>query len=326
MLISVIVPCYNEEGVLKATHDRLTNVLREIARLDYELIFVNDGSQDQTQQILTHLQQQDPHVRLLRLSRNFGHQIAVTAGLEQAAGDAVVVIDADLQDPPEVIPQMVKLWREGNDVVYGIRIEREGESKFKLWTAKAFYRLINRLSDTKMPLDAGDFRLLDRKVVEVIKMMPERARFLRGMVSWAGFRQVSIPYDRAARHAGDSKYPLAKMIHFAMDGIISFSLVPLKLAIWTGFLSIWIAVAGIIVAILDRLLEKDLTRGWASLFVAVLFMGGVQLVSLGIIGEYLGRIYTEVKRRPLYVVQERLGFADQSKTTPDSLYVVANRD
>jgi dolichol-phosphate mannosyltransferase len=294
--------------------------------LDHELIFVNDGSVDQTQQILSQLQLQDPRVRVLGLSRNFGHQIAVTAGLEQATGDAVVIIDADLQDPPEVIPQMVQLWREGNDVVYGIRREREGESRFKLWTAKAFYRLINRLSDTKMPLDAGDFRLLDRKVVEVIKTMPERARFLRGMVSWAGFRQVSIPYDRAARHAGDSKYPLAKMIHFAMDGIISFSLIPLKLAIWTGFLAIWIAVAGIIVAILDRLLEKGLARGWASLFVAVLFMGGVQLVSLGIIGEYLGRIYTEVKRRPLYVVQERLGFADQSKTTPDTLYVTANRD
>jgi len=311
MLLSVIVPCFNEEVVLRATHGRLSNVFTEMPGLDYELIFVNDGSVDQTQQILAQLQLHDPHVRVLRLSRNFGHQIAVTAGLEQASGEAVVVIDADLQDPPEVIPQMVKLWREGNDVVYGIRIEREGESKFKLWTAKAFYRLINRLSDTKMPLDAGDFRLIDRKVVEVIKTMPERARFLRGMVSWAGFRQVSIPYDRAARHAGASKYPLAKMIHFAMDGIISFSLIPLKLAIWTGFLAIWIAVAGIIVAILDRLLEKDLTRGWASLFVAVLFMGGVQLVSLGIIGEYLGRIYTEVKRRPLYVVQEKLGFAEE---------------
>lgn len=326
MLLSIIVPCYNEEGALKATHDRLTKVMDQMPGLDHELIFVNDGSHDQTQEILTQLQLLDPHVRVLGLSRNFGHQIAVTAGLEESSGHAVVIIDADLQDPPEVIPHMVKLWRDGNDVVYGIRREREGESKFKLWTAKAFYRLINRLSDTKMPLDAGDFRLLDRKVVEVIKTMPERARFLRGMVSWAGFRQVSILYDRAARHAGDSKYPLAKMIHFAMDGIISFSLVPLKLAIWTGFLAIWIAVAGIIVAILDRLLDKNLTRGWASLFVAVLFMGGVQLVSLGIIGEYLGRIYTEVKRRPLYVVQERLGFADQSKTTRDTLYVTANRN
>jgi dolichol-phosphate mannosyltransferase len=293
---------------------------------DYELIFVNDGSVDQTQLILNQLLKQDPHVRGLLLSRNFGHQIAVTAGLEQATGDAVVVIDADLQDPPEVIPEMVKRWREGNDVVYGIRRARDGESKFKLWTAKVFYRLINRLSDTKMPLDAGDFRLLDRKVVEVIKAMPERARFLRGMVSWAGFRQVSISYDRAARHAGDSKYPFRKMVHFAMDGIISFSLVPLKLAIWTGFLAIWIAVAGIIVAIVDRLLDNNLIRGWASLFVAVLFMAGVQLVSLGIIGEYLGRIYTEVKRRPLYVVQERLGFADQSKATSDTLYATARRD
>jgi dolichol-phosphate mannosyltransferase len=314
MLLSVIIPCYNEEPVLRATHERLSNVLKAMPGVDYELIFVNDGSRDRTQEILAELQTFDPRSRVLLLSRNFGHQIAVTAGLAEAAGDAVVIIDADLQDPPEVIPQMVQLWRDGNEVVYGIRIERDGESRFKLWTAKVFYRLINRLSETKMPLDAGDFRLLDRKVVEVIKAMPERARFLRGMVSWAGFRQVAIPYDRAARHAGESKYPLMKMIHFAMDGIISFSLVPLKLAIWTGFLSIWIAVAGIIVAIVDRLLDKNLTRGWASLFVAVLFMGGVQLVSLGILGEYLGRIYTEVKRRPLYVVQERLGFPAGSAT------------
>ncbi len=308
MLVSVIVPCYNEQAVLHATHERLTSVLAGLPELDYELIFVNDGSHDDTQLILTQLQLVDPHARVLLLSRNFGHQIAVTAGLEEAAGDAVVIIDADLQDPPEVIPQMVQLWRDGNDVVYGLRTDRQGESTFKLWTAKVFYRLINRLSETKMPFDAGDFRLLDRRVVEVINAMPERARFLRGMVSWAGFKQVSLPYERAARHAGTSKYPLTKMISFAMDGIISFSLVPLKLAIWTGFLSIWIAVAGIIVAIVDRMLNKQLTRGWASLFVAVLFMGGVQLVSLGILGEYLGRIYTEVKRRPLYVVQERLGF------------------
>ncbi len=313
MLLSVVVPCYNEQDVLRATHERLTSVLAGMSTIDYELIFVNDGSRDDTQLILTQLQLVDPHVRVLLLSRNFGHQIAVTAGLEETAGDAVVIIDADLQDPPEVIPQMVALWRDGNDVVYGMRTDRQGESAFKLWTAKLFYRLINRLSETKMPFDAGDFRLLDRRVVEVINSMPERARFLRGMVSWAGFRQVSLPYERAARHAGESKYPLRKMIHFAMDGIISFSLVPLKIAIWTGFLSIWIAVAGIVVAIIDRMLDKHLTRGWASLFVAVLFMGGVQLVSLGIIGEYLGRIYTEVKRRPLYVVQERLGFKGEAE-------------
>jgi polyisoprenyl-phosphate glycosyltransferase len=322
MLLSVIVPCYNEQEVLRATHERLTSVLAGMSWLDYELIFVNDGSHDDTQIILAQLQSVDPHVRVLLLSRNFGHQIAVTAGLEEATGDAVVVIDADLQDPPEVIPQMVQLWRDGNDVVYGLRTDRQGESKFKLWTAKVFYRLINRLSETKMPFDAGDFRLIDRRVVQVINEMPERARFLRGMVSWAGFRQVSLPYERAARHAGTSKYPLTKMISFAMDGIISFSLVPLKLAIWTGFLAIWIAVAGIIVAIVDRVMDKNLTRGWASLFVAVLFMGGVQLVSLGILGEYLGRIYTEVKRRPLYVIQERLGFA-KSKAKSKSAEVNA---
>ena len=313
MLLSVIIPCYNEEAVLRTTHERLTSVLKGM-NVDYELIFINDGSRDRTHELLVELQVFDPHIRVLLLSRNFGHQIAVTAGLEEATGDAVVIIDADLQDPPEVIPQMVQLWREGHEVVYGTRDEREGESRFKLWTAKVFYRLINRLSETKMPLDAGDFRLVDRKVVDVINAMPERARFLRGMVSWAGFRQTPIHYSRAARQAGESKYPLTKMIHFAMDGIISFSLVPLKIAIWTGFLAIWIAVAGIIVAIADRLLDAHLTRGWASLFVAVLFMGGVQLVSLGILGEYLGRIYTEVKRRPLYVVQERLGFpAERAK-------------
>jgi len=216
-----------------------------------------------------------------------------------------------------VIPQMIQLWRDGNDVVYGLRIDRQGESKFKLWTAKVFYRLINRLSETKMPFDAGDFRLLDRRVVEVINEMPERARFLRGMVTWTGFRQISLPYERAPRHAGTSKYPLTKMIGFAMDGIISFSLVPLKLAIWSGFLAMGIAIAGIIAAIIDRLTEKNIARGWASLFVAVLFMGGVQLVSLGILGEYLGRIYTEVKRRPLYVVQERLGFTSATKAGSD---------
>lgn len=307
MLLSVIIPCYNEEAVLRTTHERLTSVLSGMD-VPYELIFIDDGSRDNTPQILTELQLFDPHIRVLLLSRNFGHQIAVTAGLEVASGAAVVIIDADLQDPPELIPQMVQLWGEGNEVVYGVRLEREGEDRFKLWTAKVFYRLINRLSETRMPLDTGDFRLIDRKVVEVLNAMPERARFLRGMVSWAGFRQVALPYARAARHAGQSKYPFRKMVHFATDGIISFSLVPLKLAIWTGFLAIWIAVAGIIVAVVDRLINKQLPRGWASLFVAVLFMGGVQLISLGILGEYLGRIYTEVKRRPLYVVQERLGF------------------
>ncbi len=316
MLLSVIVPCYNEEAVLRATHERLVSVLRAIADLEFEIIYVDDGSLDQTPQILGELHSVDENVRVLRLSRNFGHQVAVTAGLEQAAGDAVVIIDADLQDPPEVITEMVQRWREGVHVAYGNRIERAGESRFKLWTAKIFYRLINLLSETKMPLDTGDFRLMDRKVVDVLLAMPERGRFLRGMVSWIGFRQAAVTYERQPRPAGSSKYPLFKMIRFAMDGIMSFSVLPLKLAAWTGLMTIWLALAGIIFAVVVRLYggyDLRLGRGWASLFVAVLFMGGVQLLCLGIIGEYLGRIYTEVKRRPLYAVQERLGFENQER-------------
>ena len=314
MLLSVVVPCYNEEPVLRETHRSLTGVLTELEKLEgltFEIVYVDDGSRDQTAKILAELQASDERVRVLRLSRNFGHQIAVTAGLENAAGDAVVIIDADLQDPPEVIAEMVKRWREGYHVAYGQRVERTGESGFKLWSAKAFYRVINRLSETKMPLDTGDFRLMDRKVVDNLLAMPERDRFLRGMVSWVGFEQVAVPYQRGRRVAGESKYPLLKMVRFATDGIVSFSIVPLKIAIWTGFIAIWLAILGIIVAVAVRLLDKNLDRGWASLFVAVLFMGGIQLVSLGIIGEYLGRIYTEVKRRPLYIVQERFGFQAQ---------------
>jgi dolichol-phosphate mannosyltransferase len=314
MLLSVIIPCLNEELVVRDTYERLSKVLKNIDDCDYELIFVDDGSTDDTFRVLAEIQNQDRRVRVLRLSRNFGHQIGFTAGLEVAAGDAVVVIDADLQDPPEVIPEMVRLWREGSHVVYGYRVSRAGESRFKLVTAKAFYRLINRLSETQMPVDTGDFRLMDRKVVDVLLAMPERARFLRGMVGWTGFRQTPLPYNRAARMAGSSKYPMLKMIRFAMDGIISFSVFPLRLVTLTGFVTICLAVAGIILAVIVRLFglyDLRLGRGWASLFVAVLFLGGVQLLSLGMIGEYLGRIYTEVKRRPLYAVSERLGFAAQ---------------
>lgn len=310
MLLSIVIPCFNEEAVLRETHQRLSRAVENLG-FDYELIFVDDGSNDDTFALLHEIQRLDVRVRVLRLSRNFGHQIAFTAGVEAAAGDAVVVIDADLQDPPEVIPEMVRLWREGNHVVYGSRISRQGESRFKLMTAKAFYRVINRLSETQMPVDTGDFRLMDRNVIEVLLAMPERARFLRGMVSWAGFRQVPLPYHREPRKAGSTKYPLLKMVRFAMDGIISFSVVPLRVATLTGFVTICLAVVGIIMAVIVRLLglyDLKLGRGWASLFVAVLFIGGVQLLSLGMIGEYLGRIYTEVKRRPLYAVQERLGF------------------
>lgn len=311
MLLSVIVPCYNEAAVLRATHERLSRTLGPLPGIDFEIIFVDDGSSDDSFNLLTDLHASDQRVRVVRLSRNFGHQVAVTAGLADASGDAIAIIDADLQDPPEVIPEMVDLWKAGNDVVYGSRVTRDGESRFKLWTAKAFYRLINRLSDTEIPLDTGDFRLIDRKVADVLLAMPERGRFLRGMVSWVGFRQTPVFYKREARHAGKSKYPLLKMIRFAMDGIVSFSILPLRLAALTGLAAIWIALAGIVLAVVVRvfaLYDLQLGRGWASLFVAILFMGGVQLLCLGLIGEYLGRIYTEVKQRPLYAVRERLGF------------------
>ncbi|MGA9997170.1 MAG: glycosyltransferase, partial [Pyrinomonadaceae bacterium] len=276
---------------------------------------VDDGSKDETTALLRQLQAEDGRVRALFLSRNFGHQVAVTAGLEHAAGDGVVLIDADLQDPPEVIAEMVARWRDGYDVVYGARAERTGETRFKLWTAKLFYRLMNRLSHIELPLDVGDFRLMDRKVVDSLLAMPERDRFLRGMVAWVGFRQIAVFYKRAPRHAGASKYPFLKMLRFATDAVLSFSFTPLRLAIWTGFGAIVFAVAGILYAIALRFFfdPSHWVRGWASIFVAVLFMGGVQLISLGIIGEYIGRIYGEVKQRPLYFVQEELGFEERQK-------------
>ena len=308
MLISVVVPCYNEEEVVGESHRRLAAALERLPGFTFEIVYVDDGSRDRTADALRAVQAADPRARVVRLSRNFGHQIAVTAGIEHAAGAAVVLIDADLQDPPEVIAEMVRLWRAGCEVVYGVRHDREGETRFKLWTAKLFYRLLNRLSKVKIPLDAGDFRLLDRRVVEVLRQMPERDRFVRGMVSWIGFRQAAVLYRREPRRAGRSKYPLLRMLAFAADGVISFSFAPLRLAIWTGFASILIAVAGIAWALIVRLYTDDWVKGWASLFTAVLFLGGVQLITLGIVGEYIGRIYAEVKRRPLYVVAERRGF------------------
>lgn len=308
MLISVVVPCYNEALVIRETHGRLVGALAGLAGAQFEIVYVDDGSRDETAATLHELQTTDARVRVLLLSRNFGHQIAVTAGLEHAAGDCVVIIDADLQDPPEVIAEMFARWREGSHVAYGVRTDRAGETAFKLWTAKTYYRLINRLSGIEMPLDTGDFRLMDRSVVNAMLAMPERDRYLRGMVSWVGFRQTPVYYKRAPRFAGASKYPLLKMLRFATDGVISFSFTPLRFAVWMGFIAIAMALAGIVYAVLLRLYTHDWVRGWASIFVAVLFMGGVQLVSLGIIGEYIGRIYGEVKQRPLYFVRERLGF------------------
>ena len=312
-LLAVVVPCYNEEQVLAETHRRLTAVLATLEDLDYDVIYVDDGSRDRTALLLQQIQSSDPCVRVVRFSRNFGHQIAVTAGVEHASGDAVVLIDADLQDPPEVILEMVARWREGFHVAYGVRTDRPGETAFKLTTAKAFYRLINRMSETEIPLDTGDFRLMDRKVVEALQSMPERDRFVRGMVSWVGFRQIAVPYQRAPRLAGESKYPVFKMLRFALDGIASFSVVPLKMATMMGFTVSGLALLGIVYALVLRLFTSVWVTGWTAIFIVVLFMGGVQLISLGVLGEYIGRIYGEVKRRPLYLVQESLGFTDEPR-------------
>jgi dolichol-phosphate mannosyltransferase len=314
MLISVIIPCYNEMAVLPEAHRRLAAVADRLAHVgSFEFIFVDDGSRDETARVLHELTGADSRVRGLRLSRNFGQQIATTAGLEHAAGDAVVIIDADLQDPPELIDTMLTHWREGYHVAYAQRTERTGETAFKLWSAKMFYRLISYISDAPLPRDTGDFRLMDRKVVDALLRMPERDRFLRGMVTWVGFRQIAVPYKREPRFAGTTGYPVWKMVRFAIDAVVSFSFAPLRLAVWTGFLAIAVAFLGIIYAILLRVVAdpSQWVRGWASLFVAILFMGGVQLVSLGIIGEYVGRIYGEVKQRPLYFVRERFGFAEK---------------
>lgn len=307
-IVSVVVPCWNEQEVLGETSRRLVSTLEQIG-LKFEVIYVDDGSVDLTPEILRELAGHDERVRVVRLSRNFGHQLAITAGLEHASGDAVVVIDADLQDPPEVIPEFVRKWMEGYDVAYGVRAERDGETALKLWTAKAFYRLIDRLSDTRIPADTGDFRLMDRRVVDALLAMPERDRFVRGMVSWLGFSQVGVPYHRAARTAGVTKFSLFRMLRFAMDGIFSFSIVPLRLATWMGFAASGIAIFELFYAIAERILHvPGLVRGWTSTFTAVLFVGGVQLICIGIIGEYVGRIYGESKRRPLYVLRERIGF------------------
>jgi glycosyltransferase involved in cell wall biosynthesis len=309
-LLSVVVPCYNEEEVLHQTHTRLSEVLRTID-MDYEIIYVNDGSRDRTLTLLRELQAEVNSVRVLSFSRNFGHQLAVTAGIDAASGDAVVLIDADLQDPPELIPEMVAKWRDGNHVVYGVRTSRPGESHFKLVTAKLFYRMINVISDVPIPLDTGDFRLMDRRVVNALMQMPERDRFIRGMVSWVGFKQYALPYSRSERVAGESKYPLRKMVLFAVDGMISFSLVPLRLSIFFGFGAAALSVLGIVYALILRIFTGIWAPGWTLLFMSVFFLGGVTLTCLGIVGEYVGRIYRELKRRPLYLVDEKLGFNTQ---------------
>jgi len=307
-MISIVVPCFNEEEVLRRTNRSLLAVLEHLPQV-FEILYVDDGSTDRTPEILRELQSLDGRIRVVRFSRNFGHQMAITAGMEYASGDAVAIIDADLQDPPDVIADFVAKWMDGYDVVYGVRAERDGETAFKRWTAKLFYRMIGKLSDTEIPLDTGDFRLMGRRVVDALLAMPERDRYVRGMVSWLGFSQVAVPYRRAARAAGVTKFSLWKMLRFASDGIVSFSILPLRLATWAGFVASGIALLGILITVIEKLMGAEgLVKGWASILVAILFIGGVQLICMGIVGEYVGRIYGESKRRPLYLVQHIMGF------------------
>lgn len=302
-VISVVAPVYNEAATLPEFYRRLKSALDPLDET-WELVLVDDGSRDESAAQMRELAMRDPCVRPVIFARNFGHQLAVTAGLDFARGRAVVIIDSDLQDPPELIPEMIERWREGFEVVYAVRTEREGETWFKLFTASLFYRLIYRITDVDIPLDTGDFRLMDRQVVDVLNRMRERHRFLRGMSVWVGFRQTGVPYRRAARYAGETKYPLKKMLRFASDAITGFSFFPLQLAMYIGFFCAGLSILAIPFVIALRMAGGHELSGQATTLIAVLFLGGVQLISLGILGEYIGRIYDESKGRPLYITRQ----------------------
>lgn len=311
-MISIVIPVYFEEKVVEECYRRLKSVV-DSNSLNYELVFVNDGSTDKTLEILMRFAKENKNVKIIDFSRNFGHQAAVTAGITNAAGDAVVVIDADLQDPPELIIDMIRKWKAGSDVVYAKRKKRKGETWFKLTTAKYFYKFLKSMADINIPTDTGDFRLMDRKVVNVLINMPERNRFLRGMISWIGFNQDYIEYERDERFAGETKYPLKKMIKFAADGIIAFSSKPLRLMTLLGSATILLAVVILIYSLIVKLFGYPNEPGWTSLMAAITFFSGVQLLSLGIMGEYIARIYDESKSRPLFVVKNKINMEETEK-------------
>ena len=307
--ISVVVPMYYEEKVVKECYKRLSGILQKLINYDYEIIFINDGSKDRTLELLEEIAELDKKVKIISFTRNFGHQCAVTAGLKHVTGDAIVIIDADLQDPPELIPDMILLWEEGNKIVYGKRKTREGESVFKLISAKMFYEALNALSDVNIPKDTGDFRLVDREVVDVINSLPEHNKFLRGLWSWVGYKQIPYEYQRKKRFAGKTKYPLKKMVKLASDGIISFSTKPLKIVGAFGLVSIAISAFIMIYAIISFIFKlNNLTAGWTSLMVAITFFAGVQLLSIWIMSEYIARIYDESKNRPQYIIEKKINF------------------
>jgi len=319
---SLVVPAYNEEGVIQELAVRLIDVMDGLDG-DSEAILVDDGSRDRTWERMIEVARDEPRFRLVRLSRNFGHQIALTAGVDVAGGDAVIVMDADLQDPPEVALELAKRWREGYDVVYAVRDRREGETRFKRATAAAFYRGFNRISEVQVPLDVGDFRLVDRRALDVFNQMRESNRFVRGMFSWIGLEQAGVVYARRERFAGDTKYPLRKMLRFAATGVISFSAAPLRAALNLGFFVSFVAFALGVWSIVVKVSGLYEVPGWTSIVVVTTFIGGIQLIVLGVIGEYIGDIHAEVKRRPLYVIDELENFPHAPEMPPRG--IVADR-
>jgi dolichol-phosphate mannosyltransferase len=322
--LSIVIPLYNEAGNVDELLRRVNAVVRGLPEppLDYEVICVDDGSRDATREKLLAIARIDPHLRVLSLSRNFGHQIAATAGLDAARGDAVVLMDGDLQDPPELIAEFLEQYRAGYDVVYATRRRRAGESRFKILTAAAFYRVVRRLTNVSIPVDTGDFRLMSRRVVDALRQTRERHRFIRGLVSWVGFNQIGVEYDRDARFSGETKYPFSKMLKFAIDGITAFSEIPLRFASYLGFLASSFAFLYAVVVLILKFLHYN-DPGYTSTIVTVLFLGGVQLIGIGILGEYVGRIYDEIKQRPLYLVAENVGvgLATGDDSVPSSLPV-----
>ena len=307
-LVSVVVPVYNEAESIKHFHERTSAAMRSLPGMRYEIVYVDDGSKDTSYEQLHEMADADPCVRVVKLSRNFGHQVAITAGLDQAQGDAVVFIDADLQDPPELIHELAAKWQTGFDVVYARRSKRPGETAMKLFTAAAFYRFLRALTNVDIPPDVGDFRLISKRVADQLRAMREKDRFVRGLVSWVGFPQTAVLYARDERYAGETKYPYRKMIKFALDGITSFSTAPLKLATWLGYGASALGFLYLLSVFVQKIMGYTV-QGWATIMVAVLFFGGIQLICIGILGEYLGRIFNEIKPRPIYIVQELLGAA-----------------
>ena len=308
-VFSIVVPIWNEEQVIPELYRRVLEVMAQVDGT-WELICVNDGSRDHSLQLLLDLHKQDQRVKVIDFSRNFGHQVAITAGADFAEGDAVIVMDADLQDPPEVVLKMIAKWREGYEVIYAMRAKRAGETWFKLTTAKYFYRLLRQITDVESPVDTGDFRLMDRRVVLAMRQLREKHRFMRGLSSWVGFRQTGVEYERAERYAGETGYPLRKMVRLALTAITGFSYLPLQLATYLGFALAFISLIGIILTVFLRLSGSSFFLGQATTLVSVLLLGSIQLIVLGIIGEYLGRIYDEVKGRPLYIVSHAYGFVE----------------